>query len=540
MAISFSPGSLIAIFKAAAEPTFDAKLVIPKIPKIGKLKAQEILRQIIMIKVLELMALKPILVIKILQELQKYKRCPPKPVIDRLIKLRNNLVKTLNKIERALRPLQRLINGIVKIVTILLKALGILVIARALGFFPSPGGALAAISNKVDFVIEKLKESRKDQSKGVLIIEKISKIIVMVSVPLAIVGVIVKSLLAFFKLIDGLLKKCNNKAKLTRINRSFKRAARRERKPKDTLKNLAKTRKSKDILKVAKKALRLAKAKKIKNRKDNIPQLIQIAEIELRIPGINGLANTISSDNDPRITNFAIQNGPFSVAEGPITSVADTQDLTDDNLDTTEETNVDLENEIDIVDSSDIETGGDNEDLVPIEVIPDGVLEALTDSSADNLIFLADQLSDISEANLKDTEDFDITNDINASKEILNRIILDNNDSRVLNLLNNLNDDLNNIINNQQKVKEFIGKNENLDFVSINGNDISLDNQTYQGFVIQIREVPFNSKIKRKRAVGLDKNGIVLVQTELSFTTNSQTLIDELKFIIDRDNLKAY
>ena len=63
---------------------------------------------------------------------------------------------------------------------------------------------------------------------------------------------------------------------------------------------------------------------------------------------------------------------------------------------------------------------------------------------------------------------------------------------------------------------------------------------SYNGFTINIETVedPI-SGITKRRAVGFNRFGIPLVQTPYSFTTNNQSLIDELKLIINRDNLKA-
>lgn len=63
---------------------------------------------------------------------------------------------------------------------------------------------------------------------------------------------------------------------------------------------------------------------------------------------------------------------------------------------------------------------------------------------------------------------------------------------------------------------------------------------SYKGFTFKIEEVPFSPTVTRRRAFALNQSGISLLQTRLSFTTSNQTLIDELKLIIDRDNLKAY
>jgi len=67
----------------------------------------------------------------------------------------------------------------------------------------------------------------------------------------------------------------------------------------------------------------------------------------------------------------------------------------------------------------------------------------------------------------------------------------------------------------------------------------TLNDTTYKGFVLEIEEVDFSPTVKQRRAVAKNSQGIVMAQTPLSFTSNPQTLINELKLIISRNNLKA-
>ena len=63
---------------------------------------------------------------------------------------------------------------------------------------------------------------------------------------------------------------------------------------------------------------------------------------------------------------------------------------------------------------------------------------------------------------------------------------------------------------------------------------------TYKGFILEIESTPFTDTVNKNRAVGKNRSGIILISTESSFASNPQVLIDELKFIIDKDDLKSY
>ena len=70
--------------------------------------------------------------------------------------------------------------------------------------------------------------------------------------------------------------------------------------------------------------------------------------------------------------------------------------------------------------------------------------------------------------------------------------------------------------------------------------EVSENEFLYKGFRLEIETKPYTDAVNQNRAVGKNQSGIVMITTEYSFASDPNVLINELKFIIDRDGLKAY
>jgi len=66
------------------------------------------------------------------------------------------------------------------------------------------------------------------------------------------------------------------------------------------------------------------------------------------------------------------------------------------------------------------------------------------------------------------------------------------------------------------------------------------DGSLYKGFRLEIETKKYTDTVNQNRAVGLNASGVVLIASEFSFASDPNVLLNEIKFIIDRDNLKAY
>lgn len=71
-------------------------------------------------------------------------------------------------------------------------------------------------------------------------------------------------------------------------------------------------------------------------------------------------------------------------------------------------------------------------------------------------------------------------------------------------------------------------------------NSQNNNQQTYNGFILEIVEEPFSPTVNRRKAVAKNKEGVILLSTPLTFSTDTKTLIEEIKLVIDSNNLKSY
>lgn len=62
----------------------------------------------------------------------------------------------------------------------------------------------------------------------------------------------------------------------------------------------------------------------------------------------------------------------------------------------------------------------------------------------------------------------------------------------------------------------------------------------YKGFRLEIETKKYTDTVNQNRAVGKNNSGVILIATEYSFASDPQVLLNELKFTIDQNNLKAY
>lgn len=136
---------------------------------------------------------------------------------------------------------------------------------------------------------------------------------------------------------------------------------------------------------------------------------------------------------------------------------------------------------------------------------------------------------------------------ITKSTDFANKILL-----KLKNLLSVIDDYLkkcgmseNDFVNMNDKLANF-----STTLSSVNGNINGLDvlntdntnknnNNLYKNFIIEIEEIPYTPTVKRRRAVAKNSQNIVLLATPLTFSTDTQTLINEIKLIIDSSNLEA-
>ena len=100
------------------------------------------------------------------------------------------------------------------------------------------------------------------------------------------------------------------------------------------------------------------------------------------------------------------------------------------------------------------------------------------------------------------------------------------------------------ILSNVDNLVERCSKDKSLtpinpDLLSLINNQDVTAQVPDANFIFEIETENTTSNFKRRRAIAKDKNGIIVLKGEFSYSADTKILIDELRFFIEENNLKA-
>ena len=133
-------------------------------------------------------------------------------------------------------------------------------------------------------------------------------------------------------------------------------------------------------------------------------------------------------------------------------------------------------------------------------------------------------------------ENIDKFSKINSGT-LLILLILKNSIQQILDLLSILDKLIQGCSTNSDSTLDEINK----ELLNINKiqNEENPPQQPINGFTFDIETENTNNTLKRKRAVAKNKQGVILLKGEYSYSAGDKVLIDELVFYIQQNNLKA-
>lgn len=141
---------------------------------------------------------------------------------------------------------------------------------------------------------------------------------------------------------------------------------------------------------------------------------------------------------------------------------------------------------------------------------------------------------------LKDLDDLlrpIVTKTSNSIDYIL--IALDYAESTIFNLLKILNTIDQYLIGCGTSPSELTPTSDYVNQINQQYSEAENRNEIYKGFILEIVEEPYTSTVSKRKAVAKNKSDIILLSTPSSFTTENQILIEQLKLLIDSNDLKA-